>query len=173
MDWGHYLFSFNGRSNRAKQWLFIVLFLVPAFIYEEFVTKFLGVSWRQIGHAFSGDGLASPVGRNVMLLMTPFWLITAIPTLAVGIKRLHDRNKSGWWIILLVYAPWTFGVFQFTLLPGTNSGTSPFATLAKVLIAVVVFGLELWGFVELYCLRGSVGQNRFGADPLGAPVEGD
>ncbi len=33
-------------------------------------------------------------------------------------------------------------------------------------LAIAAFGLGLWGFIEMYCLKGSRKTNRFGADPL-------
>jgi uncharacterized membrane protein YhaH (DUF805 family) len=171
MDWGNYLFSFQGRLNRAKWWLWIGLVLTPALVYESFVTRTLGLSWRQFGQIFSGSGLANPVGQKALLLMLPFWLITAVPSLAIGVKRLHDRNRKGWWIILFVYAPWVLGIFQPTILQSLGRDAHLPKTLANILIGLSVTSLDVWGFVELYCLRGTVGQNGFGPDPLGTPVE--
>jgi len=90
MDWGHYFFSFNGRLNRAKQWLFLGLILVPALIYEGFVTNYLGVSWKEVGRLFSTDGFNTPTGQKALMLMLPLWLIIAFLSLTIGVKRLHD-----------------------------------------------------------------------------------
>ena len=170
MDWRNYLFSFKGRLNRAKQWLFLGLFLVTTLIYEAFVTKYLQISWKQFGQIFSTSDYSSPTGRQALMLMVPFWLITAIPVLATGVKRLHDRNRSGWWVILLVYVPWVLGLFQLDEL-WSISGLRLSKDLTEIIQDIFVYGLDAWAFVELNCLRGTVGQNRFGPDPLGTPVE--
>ena len=40
---------------------------------------------------------------------------------------------------------------------------------ADLPLAIAVAGLGLWGFIEMYCLKGSRKTNRFGADPLTPP----
>ena len=73
----------------------------------------------------------------------------------VGIKRLHDRDKSGWWIVLFYVVP--------ALLGGAGSYLDD--TMNTVL-SIAGFGLSLWAFVELGCLRGTIGPNQYGPDPL-------
>lgn len=34
------------------------------------------------------------------------------------------------------------------------------------IVSVIGFGLSVWGFAEIFCLRGTKGPNRFGSDPL-------
>lgn len=171
MNWRHFLFSFSGRVNRAKQWLLFALLLIPGLVYQYVLLNSFGLDWREFSRIVSFQDLQHPSAGKVLMLMIPLWLITAVPSLAVGAKRLHDRNRSGWWIILFLYAPWALSVFQVVLLPRGVHGANLAPALATTLSAFVVFGLEIWAFVELYCLRGTVGQNRFGPDPLGTPVE--
>ena len=75
---------------------------------------------------------------------------------ALGIKRLHDRDKSGWWMVPFFALPGLYNQFADRL-PDTSADL-PFALAASALC--------LWGFAELYCLKGSHKTNRFGADPL-------
>ena len=77
-------FDFSGRSTRAEYWWW-VLFAVLAAIVLTIVDNILGTN---------GDG----VGAG---LITGLWeLATLIPGLAVTVRRLHDIDKSGWWILL-------------------------------------------------------------------------
>ena len=82
-----------------------------------------------------------------------------IPAASV-VKRLHDRNKSGWWTVPFCIAPIVLGI-------GANWLGDSWP--ADLLILVMV-ALGLWGFVEILCLRGTSGPNRFGPDPL-APAQ--
>jgi uncharacterized membrane protein YhaH (DUF805 family) len=75
---------------------------------------------------------------------------------ATTIKRLHDRNKSGWWIVLFIVAPNLLGKF------GDSLGDSDVA----VFLGLIAFVLNIWGAVELLFLKGTSGPNRFGPDPL-------
>jgi uncharacterized membrane protein YhaH (DUF805 family) len=74
---------------------------------------------------------------------------------ATTVKRLHDRDKSGWWILPFCVAPILLGIM------GDWLGDSWPADL--LMLAVIALGL--WGFVEILCLGGTSGPNRFGPDP--------
>jgi uncharacterized membrane protein YhaH (DUF805 family) len=77
-------FDFSGRSTRAEYWWW-VLFAFLSAIALTIVDNILGVNGED-----GGGGL-----------ITGLWgLVTLIPGLAVTIRRLHDINKSGWWILL-------------------------------------------------------------------------
>ena len=83
----HY-FDFRSRSTRAEYWWWF-LFAVLAVMILNNVDRMIG-TWD----AESGFGLISGV----------FFLVILIPGLALGARRLHDINKSGWWqLISLVY----------------------------------------------------------------------
>ncbi len=87
-------------------------------------------------------------------------LVVAIRLLAATVvKRLHDRNKGGWWMVPFFTAPILLGKVGVWL---GDSATADFLML-------VLIALSLWGFVEILCLGGATGPNRFGPDPQ-APV---
>ena len=89
MDWTYLLTSFNGRINRAKFWAGIGAFIVigiVAFILDAILgTRFNTGSGAQAGIIGSLAGLAS--------------IYFAI---ALYAKRWHDRDKSGWWTLILL-----------------------------------------------------------------------
>jgi uncharacterized membrane protein YhaH (DUF805 family) len=99
--------------------------------------------------------------------MHPAFYLVGFPLLVIGvwlfaatlIKRLHDRGKSGWWVAPFFIAPGLLDKFSDRL------DNPPLA----LLVSALSFGLGVWCFVELFCLRGTKGLNRFGPDPL-APV---
>jgi uncharacterized membrane protein YhaH (DUF805 family) len=103
---------------------------------------------------------ASPAHLVLTFFHTAGTLLFAWVYLATSVKRLHDRDRSGWWIVPFFVMPGLFSQFS-DLLPDSNW------VLAIVLVMQVSW---LWGFVEMFCLRGSLGSNRFGPDPL-AEVE--
>jgi len=77
-------FDFTGRATRAEFWWFY-LFALIVNIVASILDEIIGASG-----AFYGWGLFSLVGG----------LALACPYLAVGARRLHDINKSGWWQLL-------------------------------------------------------------------------
>jgi len=82
---------------------------------------------------------------------------------AASIKRLHDRDKSGWWMVPFFAVPGLYNQFADRL-PDSH---------ADLPLAFAASALCLWGFVEMYCLKGSRKTNRFGADPLAPPPPRD
>jgi Protein of unknown function (DUF805) len=90
---------------------------------------------------------------------SPAYPLIAVSTwiyAATTIKRLHDRNRSGWWII-------AFGVVPI-LLPDVAGRLGN--SYAVFFIGLIAFVLSIWSFVETFCPRGTHGPNRFGPDPL-------
>lgn len=91
------LFSFQGRANRAKFWLvalgiFVIEVILVAAILGPVATS------ADPQQALAGIG---PIAYIVMLV---FVVVAAWVSLAVGVKRFHDRNKSGWWV-LIIFVP--------------------------------------------------------------------
>jgi uncharacterized membrane protein YhaH (DUF805 family) len=153
MDWKTLLFSFGGRINRAKYWLTMLIYAVVWVIYLVIVVILTSVSRDALGGATGRSiVLIGLIGSMVILGFFGLW-----SSLAVAIKRLHDRNKSGWWLLLFWLVPNLLGS-----VPMSAAGTV-FGTLVVALASFVIF---IWGFVEIGCLKGTTGPNDYGPDPL-------
>lgn len=102
-----YLFSFQGRINRAKYWAFFGLSILFVLLFT-LVSAILAVAFTNAGDPNAGQ-TASTVLALVELV---FFLPYLVATLAIGVKRWHDRDRSGWWILIYlvpVIGPiWTF-----------------------------------------------------------------
>ena len=120
----HLFFSFQGRINRARYWFAEFLRLAAVFGLFVVVTAAAGRSWERVEF----DDLPVPL-QIIWCIAGSIWIYTG---LALQAKRWHDRDKSGFWI-LINFVPYVGG---------------------------------LWAFVECGCMRGTVGSNRFGPDPL-------
>lgn len=86
------------------------------------------------------------------------WLAIALLVwivIAAAVRRLHDRDRSGWWLLLFVVLPW--GLLGL----GTIDRHGPGEAAATIAAAALAF----WGAAELVVLAGSRGANRFGPDP--------
>jgi uncharacterized membrane protein YhaH (DUF805 family) len=116
MDFKSFYFSFEGRIGRQDFWL-------------RYMLPYLGIFFV-IGVV---EALNESMGLALNLVLT---LALIWPTLAVNAKRWHDRDKSGWWMLINV-------------------------------IPIVGF---FWALVETGFLRGTVGANRFGPDPLSTGI---
>ena len=100
--------TFEGRARRAEYWYF-VLFYALSIVALAIVDGVVGTFSEEIG---------------IGLLSGIFVLATFVPTLAVTVRRLHDTDRSGWWVLLdLVPFIGVLVLFVFTVLdgqPGAN-----------------------------------------------------
>jgi uncharacterized membrane protein YhaH (DUF805 family) len=85
--WQNRLFGFGGRISRKVYW---VGFAVGVPLY--FIANWLA---RRVGRATPGPSALTLALLGLALLALGLWL-----WLAVSIKRYHDRNKSGWWVLI-------------------------------------------------------------------------
>ncbi|HEY6604514.1 MAG TPA: DUF805 domain-containing protein, partial [Xanthobacteraceae bacterium] len=100
-------------------------------------------------HRFEFAGLT--LALLVILYIPLIWI-----NLAIGAKRLHDRDKSAWWLLLFYAAP---GIL--------STAGSQMEDVGFIILHIISFSISVWAFVELGCLRGTPGANRYGPDPLG------
>ena len=103
------LFSFQGRVPRSTFWCYS---LTAAFSYLAIVTVL----------SFAAGFESAVAGIASLLLYIPLvWI-----SLALQVKRWHDRDKSGWWVLIglvpLIGAIWTF--IEVGCLPGTSGPNS-------------------------------------------------
>ena len=114
-------FNFRGRSTRSEFWYFmlgwILLYLIVAAIDQTAVGPVLNLSdlpfYEFIPYSY--------VDQQVGWLTFLYRPLTAIPTIAVTVRRLHDAGKSGWysalWILPLPVIGW-FWLFPLLMKPG-------------------------------------------------------
>ena len=117
--------DFRGRARRKEYWMF-TLFNVIILAVLELVDRALGLG--NFGGTADGSGVSASV--NLGLFSGLYSLAVLLPSLAVAVRRLHDTDRSGWWILL---------------------GIIP-------IIGAIVL-------LVFYCLAGTRGPNRHGADP--------
>ena len=142
--------DFTGRAPRAEYWWF-VLAMVIIFVALTIVESILGLNRMVLG-------VYGP-------LTTLLWLAVLVPSLSVGVRRLHDTNRSGWWLLLMV--PYAIaGVLMVrSMSAAAAAGTVPGFGAAGILMLI--------GFVcvivllVFYCLAGTPGDNRYGPNPYG------
>ena len=92
-------FDFAGRSPRSEFWLF-VLFLFVAVSVLSIVETLLGLGSYDRTVVTWPYGYAAEVRQHAGPLSGLFILLMIIPTLAVAVRRLHDSDHSGWWLLI-------------------------------------------------------------------------
>ena len=129
--------TFSGRASRSEYWWFILALMifgiVITLVFSLLAGGFEALLLNPEGFLGSGAGLVF-VGISGLL-----YLAILIPSIAVTVRRFHDKNLSGWWYLALILL-----------------GFVPFvgflASIATLVICV---------------LKGTEGPNKFGPDPLG------
>ena len=116
MTVGQALFSFEGRMCRRDYWLKGFLVLLPIGIFNNILAY----------------GVDNDAARALSMIIG---IVSIWPGLALIVKRLHDRDRSGWFA-------------------------------ATMFIPCVGIVFAIWILVEVWFLRGTVGPNRFGDDPV-------
>lgn len=79
--------TFSGRAQRSEFWWFALFVVISNFV--------LGI----VDHMLFGMAVD---GQQVSLLGALFSLAVLLPNIAVGVRRLHDLDKSGWWYLLIL-----------------------------------------------------------------------
>ena len=95
------LFTFEGRIGRKAYW-FAVVILFAAGLLASLIDRIL---------------FADP--NSILSLVVS--LVSFLASIAVAVKRWHDRDKSGWWV-LIVFVPligWVWTIVENGFLPGT------------------------------------------------------
>ena len=138
--------TFRGRAPRSEYWWFYLF------------TLLVGVVTSIVDNALGVDVVGTVVSLALLL-----------PTIAVTVRRLHDTDRSAWWLLATIL-PIVVGtvavVSGFVMALGGQEG--PGGLLAVGVLLVLVGAVVN---IVLMCLRGTPGPNRFGPPPLGpSPV---
>jgi uncharacterized membrane protein YhaH (DUF805 family) len=73
--------NFSGRARRSEYWYFFLFNFIIAVILGQ-IAVLIEFPW----------------------LVTIYYLATLIPSIAVGVRRMHDVGKSGWYLLIPIYS---------------------------------------------------------------------
>ena len=122
MDWTWYLFRFDGRINRAKLWLAMLVLLGLMMSVGLVIVAIHSLFGGATSFHFGATDLFKLVDPDAYRSLTwadlPRLLIKLFGTsllmwvyFATSIKRLHDRDKSGWWMVPFFVVPGLYNQF--------------------------------------------------------------
>jgi uncharacterized membrane protein YhaH (DUF805 family) len=136
--------TFSGRARRSEFWYFVLANFIIGII--------LGVIDNVLG-------TNNYLGERNGLLGFIYSLLTIIPNLALGVRRLHDIGKSGWFLLLMLIPIVFMGVIE-----GIISSTGFDLRFLFIFGGLALLGLAIY-FIVLYATEGNKGTNKFGPDP--------
>ena len=127
--------EFSGRSRRMEYWMFALLnVIVTGVLMAIIFAGGFSLSAMQGGAAPEAPGALFWLGAGLIGLWA---LAVIVPSIAVTVRRLHDRDMSGWWYL---------GFVVLSLVPVVGF-------LASIAMLVIML------------LPGTPGPNRYGPDP--------
>jgi len=140
--------TFKGRAGRAEYWWWYLFSLIWS----------MALYWAPVG------------------MRWPVSVIFFLPGISVSVRRLHDIDLSGWWILMpyLVWLPAVIlgvGTIFSTIMTAAGTPTSQAITSALQVAGspvVVLCGLMLAAgvsdcvYMSWLCRKGTEGPNRFG-----------
>jgi uncharacterized membrane protein YhaH (DUF805 family) len=137
------VFVFKGRIARRRYWSLTLLYVSALVLgFAAFIATGILLD------AKSADAL-TPV---MVCIGVVFLLTMSVAISGIAVRRLHDRGKTGYWLLLYYAMPsWLI----------MNAGTDG----AGLVIAAAALGAVLWAVTDLGVLRGEAGSNAFGPDP--------
>ena len=95
MDWKYLLTSFEGRINRKPFWLGAIAFGIVVSILTTIVESLFGIKTDS-----SMPGYTQDFTQFGWILISIIGLVSLWVGLALQVKRWHDRDKSGWWVLI-------------------------------------------------------------------------
>jgi uncharacterized membrane protein YhaH (DUF805 family) len=93
--------SFEGRINRQKWWLGLIVLVIIQWIFYIVIGMIFGGGMMINLNPEDPEAVRQAMGA----LMIPLLILILIflwPTLAIYAKRWHDRGKSGWWTLIIL-----------------------------------------------------------------------
>ena len=145
------IFNWHDRAPRSEFWWFILFATIAQYVLALFMLiPFIGVLIYVVAYVY--------------ILWAQFM---------VSIRRLHDKNRSGWWLILNIVLMVIGSVFLSAVifLDGLQGGYHDGDTISTILMGIGIifflaaFVIGIFIFVMMVT-AGTVGPNRFGPDPL-------
>ena len=169
--------GFDGRLNRQPFWISGIILAVISIVISIIILPLIGLSIMPAMPPLDGTTTAADVANVVGAARAKagwvslvLFIIFLYPSAAICIKRRHDRNNSGLdvWIYLALGV-----VTQLVSALGIGMTTMDVSGTAIPMPGPIVIGLGaivgiygLYLLVVLGFLKGTVGANQYGADPL-------
>ena len=176
MNLGFILFDTKGRISRSQFWVGFIMLAVVASIISLFVFIVLAVLYNVEGVEAVSKQVLDPVSASLIANALLF-LLFFFPSLALFVKRFHDRNQKAT-VLYLFYGLFLTFMFLIGDLPRNEAAGGELEGNAALSVGLGGIVYVLCGMVGLYLLiicgflKGTKGGNQYGPDPLGPAMDG-
>jgi len=133
--------DFSGRASRPEYWWYTLAVVIAAIVVS-IVENIVGL-----------DQMVGPYGPLSLILM----LGLLLPGLAVTVRRLHDTNRSGWWLLIVIVPYCIVGIVSVMAMRSGSMGTLGTAGLLSIVALIGAIVLLIF-----MVLPGTPGDNSYG-----------
>ena len=165
--------DFSGRSRRMEFWMWQVAKFLFSMVMWVVIVVLFGAAFATMGPTKDPASIAAVGGGVVIVLLIAciIGLAIFIPDLAVSVRRLHDTNRTGWWILAPVGSYFLTFIIAGGAMAVVGGSSDPGAGMAAAGILALVCMLVTFGLcimlIIFYFMEGTPGPNRYGPDPKG------
>lgn len=159
--------EFSGRSRRTEYWMFF-LFQILLGVAFWVLLAIVGGGALMSG----GDPTALAAAGGAIMIVTALYglvsLALLIPAIAVTVRRLHDTNRTGKWLLALVgaYVVMLVGTMMAASSPDNPGLGGVLAMVGGIAALILAIVLLVFMFLE-----GTRGPNNYGPDPKGENLD--
>ncbi len=146
-DINHLYLTTEGRIGRRTFWMGIIGLFVVSVVLSVIIGAIFG--WLSFA---------------TRLLEFIVQLVLAYPAYALMAKRFQDRNRPATYAAVIVVINILYSLIALIGLSGAPGHMNPFGWVVSIVVAII----GIWILIELGFLRGTVGANTYGPDPLPA-----
>ena len=170
MDLTFILFDTKGRISRSQFWVGFIVLSAFATIISFSVFIVLAVLYNVDGVAEQSNQILDPVTATLIANALLF-LLFFFPSLALFVKRFHDRNQKAT-VLYLFYGLFLIFMYLIGHLPRSDLSGGELDDSAALSFGLAVIVYFIFGLVGLYLLvicgflKGTNGRNDYGPDPL-------
>lgn len=112
--------AFKGRARRLEYWLWQLLMSVLLTGLLVWAITHIGADPATMTQDDLDEAFASGAGSLPFTVIAMLWVALVLPSLAVTVRRLHDSDKSGWWLLIGFTGIGAFVLLIFYLLDSTR-----------------------------------------------------
>jgi uncharacterized membrane protein YhaH (DUF805 family) len=144
-------FPFRGRIGRRQYWISTLLYLVVGVLGAAILVALAALNYNPPNDTITNVTIVGFVLLGIA--MTVFVVVIVTGLASTGVRRLHDRGKTGYWLVL------------YYLLPSMMSKNAGLDTVGLI-AGLVPLGILIFAIVDLGVLHSEAGSNAFGPNPL-------